>query len=183
MASPKYFYLCKEKGDLKHFRREFQTFFVQISVTIWHLSIRKRARKKHKHALKKWTTTTATTTTTVWFGRQTSVKSNCKKIQVYVLKLWDFARLFCAITCVTLVFHREGEFSCSFFSSNSFVVCCEINAAMSNLNGTAKTYRKRIWSIEDFAHWFSRDKFFENSRIKRTKFSSMNSIVNKYLPI
>ena len=58
--------------------------------------------------------------------------------------LWDFARLFGEITCVSLVFHGEGEFLCSFFPLNSFVICCEINEAMSNLNGTAKTYRKCI---------------------------------------
>ena len=44
---------CKEKGDLKDFRTEFQTFFVHISATIWHLSIRKSVIKKHMHALKK----------------------------------------------------------------------------------------------------------------------------------
>ena len=73
-----------------------------------------------------------------------SGRSVLGKIVPEVLKLWDFARLFGAITCVTLVFHREGEFSRSFFSLNSFVICCEINAAIFNLNGTAKTYRKRV---------------------------------------
>ena len=60
---------CKEKGDLKDFRTEFQTFFVHISATIWHLSIRKRVIKKHMHALKKSTTTTAATTSKL--GKQT----------------------------------------------------------------------------------------------------------------
>ena len=32
-------------------------------------------------------------------------------------------------TCVILVFHREEEFSSSFFSLNSFVLGCEINVA------------------------------------------------------
>ena len=44
------FYLCSDKSDLKGFQRNFQTFFSQLSVPIWHLSIRERVRKKaHVH--------------------------------------------------------------------------------------------------------------------------------------
>ena len=40
------FYLCSDKSDLKGFQRNFQTFFSQLSVPIWHLSITEHVRKK-----------------------------------------------------------------------------------------------------------------------------------------
>ena len=38
-ASPQHFYLCNDKGDLKGFQINFETLFLQVSVTICHLPI------------------------------------------------------------------------------------------------------------------------------------------------
>ena len=38
--------LYNEKGDLEGFQRDFKTFFLHVSVTLWHLSIREQVRKK-----------------------------------------------------------------------------------------------------------------------------------------
>ena len=35
--SPKHFHLRNDKGDLKGFQTKFETSFLQVSVTIWHL--------------------------------------------------------------------------------------------------------------------------------------------------
>ena len=43
----------KDKGDLKAFQTDFETLFLQLSVTIWHLSIRERARKKSARIFEK----------------------------------------------------------------------------------------------------------------------------------
>ena len=45
-VSPKYFYLRSDKGDLKGFQTNFEKFFSQESVTIWHISIRESIRTK-----------------------------------------------------------------------------------------------------------------------------------------
>ena len=45
-ASLKDFYLCNNKCDLKGFQTNFETFFLQVSVTIRQLSIRECLRKK-----------------------------------------------------------------------------------------------------------------------------------------
>ena len=42
------FSLRDSKDDLKGFQTNFETLFLQVSVTIWHLSIRERARKKNR---------------------------------------------------------------------------------------------------------------------------------------
>ena len=40
------FSLRIDKVDLKGLQTNFETLFLQVSVTIWHLSIRERVRKK-----------------------------------------------------------------------------------------------------------------------------------------
>ena len=40
------FYFHNDKGDLKGFQTNFETLFLQVSVTIWHLSVREHTRKK-----------------------------------------------------------------------------------------------------------------------------------------
>ena len=55
-----------DKGDLKGFETNIKTLFLQVSVTIWHLSIRERVRKKNVCALlKKKVTSLARTVTTI----------------------------------------------------------------------------------------------------------------------
>ena len=58
--SPKHFHFRKDKGDLKGFQTNFETLFLLVSVTIWHLSIRENIKKKHKNIWK--------TTELVWLG-------------------------------------------------------------------------------------------------------------------
>ena len=38
-ASPQHFHLCNDKGDLKDFQINFETLFLQVSVTICRLPI------------------------------------------------------------------------------------------------------------------------------------------------
>ena len=45
-TSPKHFHLRIDKDDIKGLQTNFETLFLQVSVTIWHLSIRERVRKK-----------------------------------------------------------------------------------------------------------------------------------------
>ena len=60
IASPKHFRLRNDKDNLKGFLTNFETLFLQVSVTIWHLSIRERVRKKKR------TCTFEKTTKLVW---------------------------------------------------------------------------------------------------------------------
>ena len=57
---PQHFHFRNDKGDLKGFERNFKTLFLQVSVTISHLSIREHIRKKAQEHLK--------TTELVWRG-------------------------------------------------------------------------------------------------------------------
>ena len=38
--------MCNDKGDLKGFLTNYDSLFLQVSDTNWHLSIRERVRKK-----------------------------------------------------------------------------------------------------------------------------------------
>ena len=49
----KHFHLRKDKGDLKGFQTNFETLFLQVSVTIWHLSIREHLKKKCMYTFEK----------------------------------------------------------------------------------------------------------------------------------
>ena len=49
-APLKHLYLYNDEGDLLGFQTNLETLFLQVSVTIWHLSIRECTRKKvHVH--------------------------------------------------------------------------------------------------------------------------------------
>ena len=66
-TSPKYLCLYSDKSDSKSFQTKFETPFLQVSVTIWHLSIKERVRKKaHVHFSRK--------EQRYWFGKQTQVQ-------------------------------------------------------------------------------------------------------------
>ena len=60
----------KDKGDLKGFQTNFETLFLQVSVTIWHLSIRERvSKKKALEHLKNNGTSLARTVTTMFSSK------------------------------------------------------------------------------------------------------------------
>ena len=69
------------------------------------------------------------------------------------------ARLFAAIASATLVFHQKGNFKAAFSRWIPLFTVAKFTVPMSGLNGLLKTYRKRIWSIEDLAHYSPRNKF------------------------
>ena len=48
-ASPQHFHLCNDKGDLKDFQINFETLFLQVSVTICHLPIWEGVREEKTH--------------------------------------------------------------------------------------------------------------------------------------
>ena len=49
-SSPKHgdLHLRNDKDDLKGFQTNFETLFLQVSVTTWHLSIRGRVRQEKR---------------------------------------------------------------------------------------------------------------------------------------
>ena len=71
IASPKHFHLRNDKGDLKGFQTNFETLFLQVSVTIWHLSIRECVREKKSACtlLKNNETSLARTVTTIFSSK------------------------------------------------------------------------------------------------------------------
>ena len=82
------------------------------------------------------------------------------KFKFFILKLWEFARLFAAMACVNLVFppqklnsndtlQRDTRgFNAAFSHWIPSVSVVQFTVQMSKLNGLGKTHRERIFVVE-----------------------------------
>ena len=97
-ASPKYFYLCNEKGDLEGFQKTLK-HFLELSVTIWHLPIRERARKKKAHIHP----TKENNNNGIGLANKLKWKLTVSKFKSMFWRCWNLLVFFGAIACVNLV--------------------------------------------------------------------------------
>ena len=82
------------------------------------------------------------------------------KFKFFILKLWEFARLFAAMACVNLVFPSQKlnsngtlqrdtrGFNAAFSQKIPSVSLVQFTVQMSKLNGIGKTHRERIFVVE-----------------------------------
>ena len=116
------------------------------------------------------------------------------KLKLFILKLWELARLSAAMASVNLVFPPQKLnlnetlqlYKRGFNTTSSWIPSVSVmrfTVQMSKLNGLGKTHQKRICRrTENFARPFTTKKiFWDNSDIKWIKVPSINSIVAEYL--
>ena len=119
------------------------------------------------------------------------------KFKFFVLKLWEFARLFAAMACENLVFppqklnsddtlQRDTRgFNAAFSHWIPSVFVVQFTVQMSKLDGLGKTHRERIFVVElklKLRSLFHYEQIvWENSDIKWMKVPSISSTVAKYL--
>ena len=82
------------------------------------------------------------------------------KFKFFILKLWEFARLFAAMACVNLVFPSQKlnsngtlqrdtrECNAAFSQKIPSISVLQFKVQMSKLNGIGKTHQKRIFVVE-----------------------------------
>ena len=121
------------------------------------------------------------------------------KFKFFVLKLWEFARLFAAMACVNLVFPSQKlnsngtlqrdtrEFNAAFSQKIPSISVVQFKVQMSKLNGIGKTHQERIFVVElklKLRSLFHYEQIvWENSDIKWMKVPSISSTVTKYLTL
>ena len=116
------------------------------------------------------------------------------KLKLFILKLWELARLSAAMASVNLVFPPQKLnlnetlqlYKRGFNTTSSWIPSVSVmrfTVQMSKLNGLGKTHQKRICRrTENVARPFTTKKiFWDNSDIKWIKVPSINSIVAEYL--
>ena len=115
----------------------------------------------------------------------------------FILKLWEFARLFAAMARVNLVFPLQKlnsndtlqrdtrRFNAAFSHWIPSVSVVQFTVKMSKLNGLTKTHRERIFLVElklKLRSLFHYDQIvWDNPDIKWVKVPSISSAVTKYL--
>ena len=94
------------------------------------------------------------------FIKETARKVVVSKFNFYILKLWEFARLFATMACVNLVFPSQKlnsngtlqrdtrEFNAAFSQKIPSVSLVQFTVQMSKLNGIGKTHRERIFVVK-----------------------------------
>ena len=85
---------------------------------------------------------------------------NASKLNFFILKLWEFVRLFAAMACVNLVFpprklnsngtlqRNKRGFNAAFSHWTPSVSIVQFTVQMSKLNGLGKTHRERKFVVE-----------------------------------
>ena len=94
------------------------------------------------------------------FIKSTAMKVIVSKFNFFILKLWEFARLFAAMACVNLVFPPQKlnsndtlqrdtiRFNTAFFHWIPPVSVVQFTVQMSKLNGLGKTHEERTFVVK-----------------------------------